>query len=88
MIGYQALAVGADASFLGLLASAYALPALVTALAAGRLTDRVGGSVVALTGMFVAALGISGAIVVPGRWPLLAAAVCVGLGVILIMVGQ
>ena len=72
MIGYQALAVGADAFFLGLLASAYALPALVTALAAGRLTDRVGGSVVALTGMFVAALGISGAIVVPGRWPLLA----------------
>ncbi|MDF2583810.1 MAG: hypothetical protein K0R33_2453 [Mycobacterium sp.] len=88
MIGYQALAVGADAFFLGLLASAYALPALVTALAAGRLTDRVGGSVVALAGMFVAALGISGAIVVPGRWPLLAAAVCVGLGVILIMVGQ
>ena len=88
MIGYRALALGADPFFLGLLASSFALPALLAALPAGRLTDRIGGSVVATTGMLIAGLGTAAAFLVPGQWPLLAAAACVGFGQILIMVGQ
>ena len=88
MIGYRALALGADPFFLGLVASCFALPALVFGLPAGRLTDRVGGSVVASTGMVIFALGTTAAIVLPGRWILLAAAVGIGFGQMLIMVGQ
>ena len=88
MLGYRALALGADPFFLGLLASSFALPALLTALPAGRLTDRVGGSVVAITGMLIAAAGTAGGFAFPGLWTLLAAAVCIGFGQILIMVGQ
>ena len=88
MLGYRALAMGADPFFLGLLASSFALPALLTALPAGRLTDRVGGSVVAITGMLIAAVGTAGGFAFPGQWTLLAAAVCIGFGQILIMVGQ
>ena len=88
MLGYRALALGADPFFLGLLASSFALPALLAALPAGRLTDRVGGSVVAITGMLIAAAGTAGGFALPGQWTLLAAAVCIGFGQILIMVGQ
>jgi len=88
MLGYRALALGADPFFLGLLASAFALPALVAALPAGRLTDRVGGTMVATTGMVIAALGCATGFLVPGLWPLLASAGCIGFGQILIMVGQ
>ena len=80
--------MGADPFFLGLLASSFALPALLTALPAGRLTDRVGGSVVAITGMLIAAAGTVGGFAFPGQWTLLAAAACIGFGQILIMVGQ
>ena len=88
MIGYRALGLGADPFFLGLLASAFALPALLAGLPAGRLSDKTGGSVVALTGMVIAAAGTIGAFSLPGRWTLLAAAGCVGLGQMLIMIGQ
>ena len=80
--------MGADPFFLGLLASSFALPALLTALPAGRLTDRVGGSGVAITGMLIAAAGTAGGFAFPGLWTLLAAAACIGFGQILIMVGQ
>ena len=88
MLGYRALALGADPFFLGLLASSFALPALLAALPAGGLTDRIGGSVVAITGMLIAAAGTVGGFALPGQWTLLAAAACIGFGQILIMVGQ
>lgn len=88
MIGYRALALGADPFFLGLLASCFALPALVFALPAGRLTDRAGGSVVATTGMFTFAAGTCAAFAFPGLWTLLAAAAGIGFGQMLTMVGQ
>ena len=43
MVGYRALELGGDAPFLGLLAAAFSLPALLAAVPAGRLTDRLGG---------------------------------------------
>ncbi|MET0701019.1 MAG: MFS transporter [Mycobacterium sp.] len=88
MLGYRALALGADPFFLGLLASAFALPALLAALPAGRLTDRIGGTMVATTGMVIAGAGSAGGFLLPGRWLLLVSAGCIGLGQILIMVGQ
>jgi len=88
MVGYRALDLGADPLFLGLMASSFALPALVAALPAGRLTDRLGGSVVAFTGLGVATLGAGLAILLPGLPLLLLAAACIGLGHILVMVGQ
>jgi MFS family permease len=88
MIGYRALASGADPFFLGLLASAFALPAILTALPAGRLTDRIGGSLVATAGMLVSAAGTAGPLAVPGHWMLLVATALVGLGQNLIMIGQ
>jgi MFS family permease len=88
MIGYRALALGADPFFLGLLASCFALPALVFAMPVGRLTDRAGGSVVAVTGMFIFALGTAAAFAFPGQWTLLAAAAVIGFGQMLTIVGQ
>jgi MFS family permease len=88
MLGYRALALGADPFFLGLLASSFALPALLAALPAGRLTDRVGGSVVAITGMLISAAGTVAGFALPGQWTLLGAAACIGFGQILIVVGQ
>ncbi|MET0896394.1 MAG: MFS transporter [Mycobacterium sp.] len=88
MIGYRALALGADPFFLGLLASCFALPALAFGLTVGRLTDRVGGSMVASSGILIFAAGTAGAFVFPGQWALLAAAACIGFGQMLVMVGQ
>ncbi|SNT48472.1 MFS transporter [Rhodococcoides kyotonense] len=88
MVGYRALALGADPLFLGLLASCFALPAFLCALAAGRLSDRIGGPVVALAGMIAAAVGTLGAFAFAHQWTVLAAASCIGLGHMLIMVGQ
>ncbi|MGH3640783.1 MAG: MFS transporter [Mycobacterium sp.] len=88
MIGYRALALGADPFFLGLLASSMALPALLAALPAGRVTDRIGGSIVATAGMVIAAAGSVCGFLLPGLWILLAVAACIGFGQILIMVGQ
>ena len=88
MIGYRALALGADPFFLGLLASCFALPALVFAMPVGRLTDRAGGSVVAVTGMFIFAIGTAAAFAFPGQWTLLAAAAGIGFGQMLTIVGQ
>lgn len=88
MIGYRALAMGADPFFLGLLAASFALPALLAALPAGRISDMVGGPLVALTGMVIAAVGTLGAVALPGPWLLLASSGVIGLGQIVIMIGQ
>lgn len=61
-------------------ASAFALPALRAGLPAGRLSDKTGGSVVALTGMVITAAGTTGAFSLPNRWTLLAAAGCADRG--------
>jgi MFS family permease len=88
MVSYRALDEGADPLFLGMLAASFAVPALCTALPAGRLADRVGGSAVTLTGLLIAALGIAAMLLLPGNGPLLACSAAVGLGHLLAMVGQ
>jgi len=88
MIGYRALAFGADPVFLGLLASTFALPALLAALPAGRIADRRGGTGMAFIGLISAAAGTGMLFAVPGLPFLLVASAFVGLGHLLVMVGQ
>lgn len=88
MVSYRALQEGTDPLFLGMLAASFAVPALCTALPAGRLADRVGGSAVTLAGLLIAALGIAALLLLPGKGPLLACSAAVGLGHLLAMVGQ
>lgn len=88
MIGYRALDEGAGPAFLGLLASSFALPALVAALPAGRAADRRGGTVLAFAGLLIAAAGILSMLLVPGLTVLLVASMLVGFGHLLVIVGQ
>ena len=88
MIGYRALAFGADPVFLGLLASTFALPALLAALPAGRIADRRGGTGMASIGLIAAAAGTAMLFAVPGLTFLLVASSFIGLGHLLVMVGQ
>lgn len=88
IIGYRALSQGADPVFLGVLASSFALPALVTALPAGRLADRFGGTAMALVGLLTAAAGTLTMLALPALPVLLPASALIGLGHLLVMVGQ
>lgn len=88
MIGYRALAMGADPLVIGLLAASFALPALLGALPAGRWSDQAGGPIVALGGLVLAVIGTLCALVLPGLVALLASAGIIGLGQIVIMIGQ
>ncbi|KUM36364.1 MFS transporter [Arthrobacter sp. EpRS71] len=88
MVGYRALAEGADPLYLGALASSFALPALLAAIPAGRVADKAGGTLMAFAGLVIAGGGIGALVVFPGLVPLLISSVVIGLGQLLIMVGQ
>lgn len=88
IIGYRALAQGADPVFLGVLAASFALPALFAALPAGRLADRFGGTAMAFTGLLTAAAGTTIMLAIPGLPVLLVASAVIGLGHLMVMVGQ
>jgi MFS family permease len=88
IIGYRAIAMGADAAVLGVLASSFALPALLAAVPAGRLADRVGGTALTLVGLILTAVATLAMLVYPGLPSLLLLSALIGLGQILIMVGQ
>ena len=88
MIGYRALEAGAEPVFLGVVASTFALPALVAALPAGRLADRFGGTRMSIIGLLCAAAGTTLMFAVSGLPFLLIASAIIGLGHLLVMVGQ
>lgn len=88
MIGYRALALGADPIFLGVLASTFALPALLAALPAGRIADRCGGTGMAFAGLLSAAASTACLFVFQGLQVLLFASAFIGFGHLLVMVGQ
>lgn len=88
MIGYRAIGLGADASYLALLTAMFAVPALLAALPTGRFADRYGGSVTAAVGLLLGAAGIVVIVLVPGLALLLAGSAAIGLGNMLAMVGQ
>lgn len=88
MAGYQAIAQGAGPVLLAALTTIFALPALVAAVPAGRLTDRFGGSIVSLIGALIGVVGVAGMIFLPGLPALIACCAVVGLGNLGSMVGQ
>lgn len=88
MIGYRAIAEGADASYLAQLTAVFAAPALLAALPSGRLADRFGGSVIAASGALLAAGGMCLILLLPGLNFLLVGSAVIGLGNMLTMVGQ
>lgn len=88
MAGYRALAFGADPVFLGILASTFALPALLAALPAGRISDRIGGTAMAFAGLLCATAGTVSLLLTSELPFLLVSSTVVGLGQLLVMVGQ
>ena len=89
MIGYRALELGGGALLLAVVAASFAVPTIAAALPAGRISDRVGGSVVAFTGLLIASVGIGLAILLPLSVPgLVGATLVIGFGHLLVMVGQ
>lgn len=88
MIGYRALDQGAQALGLGMIAASFAVPALLSALPAGRLADRVGGIRLVFGGVAILVVGIIGAALTTTLPWLIVASAGVGLGQILTGVGQ
>lgn len=88
MAGYRALEEGGGPWFLALLTAAFAVPALAAAVPAGRITDRAGGSAMAMSGAMVSAGGIALVMLLPGLPWLLGACAVIGLGNLMAMVGQ
>lgn len=88
MIGYRAVELGGDALVLGIVAAAFAVPALFAALPVGRLSDRIGGSRVSLMGIGAFVLGVGLLFVPLGVASVIAAALVVGLGNLFVMIGQ
>jgi len=88
MIGYRAIAEGADASFLAVLTAMFAAPALLAAVPSGRLADRCGGATAAAIGSTLAVAGAGLVLLLPGLGMLLVGSAVVGLGNMIAMVGQ
>lgn len=88
IIGYRALAEGADPLFLGILAATFAGPALLLALTAGRTADRFGGTVLSFLGLLAAAAGTILMLNQTGLITLLIASAIIGAGHLMVMVGQ
>ena len=88
VIGYRALELGAGPAYLGLLATAFAVPALLTSIPVGRVTDRLGGAGAASVGLLVNVGGTVLALLGRDTTTLLVAALVMGLGQQVVMVGQ
>ena len=88
MTSYRAIELGADTLLLGVVAAAFALPALLGAMPLGRLADRHGGARLSFAGMLTAAAGGVLVIGAPSPGVLLVGAGVVGLGNVAIMIGQ
>lgn len=88
MVGYRALEEGADPVILGVLAASFALPALLLALTTGKVADRFGGTIVSLFGLVTAGMGTVLILTFTGLPVLLAASAVIGLGHLMVMVGQ
>ncbi|MDI2030581.1 MFS transporter [Saccharopolyspora sp. TS4A08] len=88
VVGYRALEAGGGPEFLGLLATAFAAPALVASIPVGKVTDRLGGAGVTAVGLLLSGTGAIVALSDDGLAMLLAGALIMGLGQQLLMVGQ
>lgn len=88
MVSYRAIAVGADSLDLGIIASCFALLALVVAVPVGRWVDRRGESRVVVVGGACAIAATSLALIwIDTVWALALSQAILGLGQIMIIVG-
>lgn len=89
MVGYRTIALDDSPFLLAVLAASFAAPSILLALPAGRLSDRVGGSVIASAGLIVVAAGTALVAFSPLELAvLLPGALVIGLGQLCVMVGQ
>lgn len=88
MIGYRAVQAGASPFLLGLIVASFAVPALIAALPVGRLAGRHGGSRLCLFGIIAVIGGIAAIVLAPGYGWLPGAAALIGLGQLVVVVGQ
>ncbi|MFT4030070.1 MAG: MFS transporter [Protaetiibacter sp.] len=86
--GYQALDFGADPALLGLVASSFAVPALVIAVPAGRMSSRFGGAWVIATGLILQLVGAFGCWLSPVVVGFVIACAVCGAGHAMVLVGQ
>lgn len=88
MAGYRALEYGADPAAIGLVAAAFAVPALFCALPLGRLSDRWGGATVLAGGIAFNLAGVAAAVLATNLATLIVGCALGGLGHIGVLVGQ
>ena len=88
MIGYRALALGADPAVLGLITALMAVPAFLGAMPFGRLSDRIGGGRVIMGGLVLMITGTAAMILLPSLIALALTGVCVSAGQTSTIVGQ
>jgi MFS family permease len=88
LISYRALSLDATAGEIGLIASSFAVFALVGAIPVGRATDRIGGRPIVVAGALACALAC-GLLGFAASLPLLAAAQAgLGIGQLMVVVGS
>ncbi|KNC18866.1 hypothetical protein AC792_09780 [Arthrobacter sp. RIT-PI-e] len=88
-LSYAVIEAGGSAAILGLIGTAFALPALALALPAGRFTDRLGERTIALLGALLMVLsGVVALVFIDQVTGLLAAAFLLGLGHLLSVVSE
>ncbi|SEB68264.1 Predicted arabinose efflux permease, MFS family [Paramicrobacterium humi] len=89
VVSYAALDLGVSPGFLGLLAAAYALPALAMAVPAGHAIDRLGERKALIAGAVLVVLAMAAAYAGLGSlWLLVVATVLLGAGQVLTVIGQ
>lgn len=88
LAGYRALEFDVGAAGIGMVASAFAIPALIASILVGRASDRVGGAVVATLGIVLNCAGIVMSIAASSLVWLVAACAVSGLGHVAALVGQ
>jgi len=85
---YIALSLGADPVYIGIQASCFAAGGVAAALPGGRMSDRIGGALVASIGMVLLLMGIALILVLPTLPVLLGTSFIIGAGHALMVVGQ
>jgi MFS family permease len=88
LISYKALALGAGTVEIGLVASAFALFAILASIPVGRLVDRTGERPIVLTGTLVIAVGCLVALLAPSTTWLAVSQSALGLGQLMVVVGS
>lgn len=86
-VSYRVLALGGDATTVGLVAATFAVVPMLLALRIGRLVDRRGSKGILVAGIATSAVAVAGAAAAPTLSLLAAANTVLGLGQIMTLIG-